>query len=163
MIRARSSSGSWCGPSLRPSGKTDGAFSRDRAAELTVTHDLAPRIAARIAIERLQRELGQEGALELAKRQLVAEALGERLVDVAREIAATLESLGVPLVLLKFVALRLLGHVAPGTRTASDLDVLVPASSAPAVRRALLASGCRDAARSMFPIIWRCSSGLTAS
>jgi hypothetical protein len=56
-------------------------------------------------------------------------------------VAAALE---IPLVLLKFAALSAAGTVAPGARTACDLDVLVPPSRAGGLQEALLSRGFRS-------------------
>ncbi len=115
-----------------------------RAVELAVAYDLAPRIACRIPFEELQAELGPAAARALAVRQLAVEAWGERVVGLAKEVGGWLQRASVPVAFLKFAALRLGGHVAAGTRAATDLDVLVPSHAAAAARQALLGEGCRE-------------------
>lgn len=123
-----------------PLGPADGP----RAVEVAIAHDLAVRIAARTSFERLREEVGAAGARTLATHQLAVEGWGERVLAVAHEVAAWLGEAGVPLVLLKFAALRFAGVVAPGGRAASDLDVLVPEQQAVQARAALLAVGYRQ-------------------
>jgi len=116
----------------------------ERAVATAITHDLAVRIAARTPFERLRGEVGEAAAKTLVTHQLAVEGWGERVLAVAGEVRRWLEEAGVPVVLLKFAALRCAGHVPAGGRAASDLDVLVPATCAATARRALLASGCRE-------------------
>jgi hypothetical protein len=118
-----------------------GAVEGERAVAAAVTHDLAVRIAWRIPAEQLAGEVGQGQARELAVRQLAAEVVGERLLELAQELSERLGRLGVPVALLKFAALRLGGHVAAGSRGASDLDLLVPAAAAGTVQAELRRAG----------------------
>lgn len=126
-----------------PASAADAVDGR-RVVSLAVTHDLAARIAARTPFEQLRDEIGYENALELAKRQLIVEAAGERLLDAARDIAARLQAPGIPVAVVKFAALRLGGHVGAGARAAGDLDLLVPAAAAGRVRTVLLDAGYRE-------------------
>lgn len=65
----------------------------------------------------------------------------ERLAGVAREVAESAASLGVPVVLLKGAALEATKRVAPGSRWSADVDVLVPEGSIEALAAALAARG----------------------
>lgn len=102
---------------------------------------LAARIGSRVPVDVLEREVGSPAASELraaarsaAIRHLALSAL---LGDVARVAAAE----GVPLVLTKFAALHALGLVSPGSRPATDLDVLVPGDRVEGLHARLVASG----------------------
>ncbi len=113
----------------------------ERAAAAAVTYDLAVRIAWRIPLEQLAAEVGPRQARELAVRQLAVQAVGKRVMAVAQDLAARLAGVGVPVALLKFAALYLRGHVAPGSRGVSDLDILIPAAAAEPVRAQLRRAG----------------------
>jgi len=80
-------------------------------------------------------------AAGFALDQTRAAAGGLRILDLVGRVAAAAAGLGLPVVFLKFAALELGGRLAPGSRSASDLDVLVPAAGAAALQRALAATG----------------------
>jgi hypothetical protein len=117
----------------------------DAAAALAVCRrfDLACRVAARQGRPRLAAELGAAAAEGLARDRAAAVAGGLRLMALAGQVAAVAAPRDLPLVFLKFAALELGGALVPGSRTACDLDVLVPAGRAVELRDALAAAGFR--------------------
>jgi hypothetical protein len=106
--------------------------------------EVAPRVAARQGRARLAAELGAGTAAGFQRDLTTAAAQGLRLEALLREIAALAAEREIPLVLLKFAALSTAGIVAPGARTACDLDVLVPPRRAGEIQEALLARGFRS-------------------
>jgi hypothetical protein len=120
-----------------------GAAPVDAAAVLALCRrfDLAGRVAARQGRARLEAELGAEAAAGLAREQAVVAAAGLRVVAVVERVAAAAAALDLPVVFLKFAALELAGRLAPGSRSACDLDVLVPAERAAELQRGLTAAG----------------------
>jgi len=107
--------------------------------------EIACRVAARHGRARLAAELGDEAAEGFVRDQAVAAGGGLRLVALAERVAAVAAPLGLPLVFLKFAALELTGALAPGGRTACDVDVLAPAGRAAELQRALAGAGFRAA------------------
>jgi hypothetical protein len=103
--------------------------------------DLAGRVAARQGRGRLAVELGAGGAAGFAREQVAAAGMGMRLSALASRVAEAAAELGIPLVLLKFAALELSGALAPGSRSACDVDLLVPETGAEALQAALAARG----------------------
>jgi putative nucleotidyltransferase-like protein len=103
--------------------------------------ELAARVAARQGRARLAAELGDEGAAGFAREQATALGTGMRLQELAARVATAAAALDLPLVFLKLAALDLSGVLAPGSRSACDLDLLVPAAGAVALQEALLAQG----------------------
>jgi|CXWL01.1.fsa_nt_gi hypothetical protein len=108
-----------------------------RARELS----LAARVAAQAGRERLTAELGADAAGEFLAASRVAAARALQLESLRGRVSAVARSLEVPLVLLKFAALESAGRLAPGSRSASDLDVLVSASDAGRLIAGLSGSG----------------------
>jgi hypothetical protein len=106
--------------------------------------EVSPRVAARQGRARLAAELGAETAAGFQRDLTSAAAQGLRLEALLHEIAAVAAAREIPLVLLKFAALSAAGIVAPGARTACDLDVLVPPRRAGELQEALLARGFRS-------------------
>jgi hypothetical protein len=102
--------------------------------------EVSARIAARQGQARLQAELG-EAASGFARDQAMVMAGGMRLMALAERVAGAAAALELPLVCLKFAGLELGGRLAPGSRAACDLDVLVPAGRAGELQRALIAGG----------------------
>ncbi len=111
------------------------------AVALCRRFDLAGRIAARQGRARLAAELGEAAARELAHDQAVAAAAGLRLATLAERIAALAAAADLPVVFLKFAALELCGLLAPGSRSACDVDVLPPAGRAAELQEILVAAG----------------------
>jgi hypothetical protein len=105
--------------------------------------EVSSRVAARQGRARLAAELGAETASGFQRDLATAAAQGLRLEALLREIAAVASERGIPLVLLKFAALSAAGVVAPGARTACDLDVLVPPRRAGELQEALGSRGFR--------------------
>jgi hypothetical protein len=68
------------------------------------------------------------------------------LVQTARQIAQIAAPIGVPIIWLKFAALRLLGHVKEGSRDATDLDVLVRPRDAARLQAELITHGFESSA-----------------
>lgn len=106
--------------------------------------EVSPRLAARQGRARLAAELGAEAAAELQRDQTLAAAQGMRIEALLREVAAVAAERQIPLVLLKFAALDAAGTLAPGARTACDLDALAPPERAGELQEALLARGFRS-------------------
>jgi hypothetical protein len=102
--------------------------------------DLAGRVGGRHPLGALAAEVGARSAaafrLEYEEARRRAALLGRLTANVAAVAA-----LSVPLVLLKFAALRESGGIADGLRGAGDVDILVPDDRAPALADALGAIG----------------------
>lgn len=105
--------------------------------------EVSARIASRQGQVRLAGELGVEAAGGFQRDRLGATAIGMRLLGLAREVAETAATTGVPLAFLKFVALDGAGLPVVGSRAASDVDVLVPARRARDLQAALVSRGFR--------------------
>ena len=103
--------------------------------------DLAGRVAARQGRPRLVAELGEGGAAGFARAQAAAAGMGMRLSALAARVAEAAAERSIPLVFLKFAALELSGALPPGSRSACDVDVLVPEAGAAALQAALVARG----------------------
>lgn len=108
-----------------------------RARELS----LVARVAARTGRELLTAELGAAAAGEFLAASRAAAARALQLEGLRGRVTAVARSLGVPLVLLKFAALESAGRLAPGSRSASDLDVLVSTSDAQSLIAGLRGAG----------------------
>jgi hypothetical protein len=130
---------------LRGFGPPEGEFSCSVEPEavraLAAALDLGPRIGSRIGQERLCTELGADTARKFLIASASAEAQGKRIVRLAHEVAEVAAGAGVPLVLLKFVALYLSGVVTAGSRPVADLDVLVASEDAEPFAAALTSKG----------------------
>lgn len=127
-----------------PSGPSPGA-SLDAAAVVRLARELglAGRLCRQRPLPDLEKQLGLAATRELAFQQLQVRGFNRELAAAltrVREVAATL---GVELVLLKHAALWTSHVVTEGQRDARDLDVLVSASDANALWRALCAEGFR--------------------
>ena len=87
--------------------------------------ELGPRIAVRCGRTRLAGEVGPRAAAQLmaARRRTAMRAM--QRVAAAHRIAAEAGRRGLRLVLLKFLALHDAGLLEPGSRDASDVDLLV--------------------------------------
>ncbi len=122
---------------------------RDPAAchRLAARLDVAPRIAQRQGRAALAAELGEAVAAGLHRDRQAAAANALRLAALARDLAAEAAALELPVVFLKFAALQLAGAVAPGSRWATDVDLLVAADRAPELFAALVGAGYRAAAQ----------------
>jgi hypothetical protein len=116
------------------------------ALDLARRFEVSARIAARCGRDRLAGELDAATAGEFVGDRTAAAASGMRLTAAARRIAGRAASLGVPVAFLKFAALEASGRLAPGSRDACDIDVLVPAEGTETLFEALAASGYRASA-----------------
>lgn len=127
-----------------PSGAADPGADPGAAVALARRLSLAPRIAARSGRDELRKELGEAAAALLARlhREAVAQELlaAQRLRVVGRAARAA----GIHTTLLKSDALRAAGLLAAGSRTAVDLDLLVPAAEAERFQEALGEQGFAD-------------------
>lgn len=105
--------------------------------------EVSPRVASRQGRARLAAELGAETAAGFQRDLTTAAAQGMRIESMLREVAAAAAEREIPLVLLKFAALEAGGTLAPGARTACDLDVMAPPERVEELQAALLAQGFR--------------------
>jgi hypothetical protein len=126
------------GPAGRP---WNGPLDPERAIEMARALDLAPRIATRVAIPCLVAELGEERARRLTAARGVAAVSSTELIETARLLALTAAEAGIPIVLLKGIALQARGFVSIGARWMSDVDVLVAEPAVEPLADALRASG----------------------
>lgn len=108
---------------------------------LAAAFDVAPRIAQRVGRAALAAELGEAAAARFHHDRQAAAANALRLGELVEAAAAAAAELALPVVFLKFAALQLAGFVAPGSRWASDVDLLVPAARARELFLALLDAG----------------------
>jgi hypothetical protein len=111
------------------------------ALDLARRFDLAARIGGRHPIDALGRELGARTASAFALEHGLVRRAAAGLGELTALLASTAAGLGVPVVLLKFAALRAGGFVADGLRVAGDVDALVPAERAEALAEALARHG----------------------
>jgi hypothetical protein len=102
---------------------------------------LAGRIGGRHDLEVLAAEVGARAAAAFKLENEAARRQARLLGGLTADVAAAAAALGVPIVLLKFAALRESGFVADGLRGAGDVDVLAPADRARALVDALGAIG----------------------
>jgi hypothetical protein len=72
---------------------------------------------------------------------MAAAAQGLALTATGRAVQEVARALRIPVAFLKFIALERSGFLAAGSRTASDVDVLVPSREAQRLQRELLRSG----------------------
>jgi hypothetical protein len=108
-----------------------------QALELARMFDLAARIGGRHPLPSLAAEVGTRAAAAFALEHEAARRAAVLLGELGAEVARASASLGVPIVLLKFAALRASGRVADGLRVAGDVDVLAPRVAAPTLAAAL--------------------------
>ncbi|HSS47673.1 MAG TPA: nucleotidyltransferase family protein, partial [Thermoanaerobaculia bacterium] len=115
----------------------------DASAALALARrfEVSARIAARQGRERLAAELGSEAAAGFAHDRVAAAAVSMRLMAAAGQVAAIALPAGIPLTFLKLAGLEGAGLLAPGSRSACDVDVLAPAGRAEELWRALVAAG----------------------
>lgn len=112
----------------------------DAALEFALRLDLAARIGARNQSSILNAEIGP-AAEELTRAFRFAVANALRHEATLRQAANLASSRGIPVVILKGAALNLLGVSAPGARSFSDLDLLVPIDRILELRSALVGAG----------------------
>jgi len=125
-------------------------FAPEEAVARARALHLAPRIAARHARSPgtghrsgLAAQLGSDAAAILTTARRAAAARDAQLEACALEVRRTAAGLGMELVLLKYAALRAIGAVAPGSRLAADVDVLVRRSDVERLWRTLRDRGFR--------------------
>jgi hypothetical protein len=121
-----------------------GELRGELVVELAERLDLAERIAARMVADALSGEVGEEavGFFVRARTGCAARAL---IIDrVCREVAEVGADRGVPVIFLKGAALQLGGWIEPGSRSMSDVDVLVADGAARPFQDALIGRGCRS-------------------
>lgn len=127
-------------PDARPRKKT----APERALSLASALDLGARIASRQAHELLCEELGVEASTILRAHYLDNVARDALLGVSLNALLDHAERRSVPCILLKYAALSRLGVLRPGSRSAVDLDVLVPTRSAEQFQALLQGFGYRD-------------------
>jgi len=108
-----------------PGGRGAPPDDPDAAVELAYRLDLAHRIAARQPASALRAEVGLRPAGRLFARHETIRRRAGALAAAAEPIASAAAAGGIPLVALKFLALRLDGLAPDGVRRAGDLDFLV--------------------------------------
>lgn len=116
-----------------------------RAAALAGDLGLVERIGARVPSSNLAAELGREAARRLALSRLQALAGLKGLCDLIPELASAATAASLPVVFLKFAALHVGGYLAPGSRAAGDIDILVPERDAERAARILASRGFHTA------------------
>ncbi len=127
----------FAGPDWRPPTKVDPQAALSWATLLGVE----ARIAFRSSPEELARELKGDAAQQLFRSRHQSVARGMQLQDLLERVAICRAELGLPLVVLRGVALLESGVTAPGARSIGNLDVLVPAGQAKRLARRLLEEG----------------------
>jgi hypothetical protein len=115
------------------------------ALETARLFDLAPRIGGRWPLELLAAEIGARSAAAFAVEHGMARRAAVGFGQLTATVATAASSIGVPLVLLKFAALRATGRMEDGLRVAGDIDVLVSAERAWDLASALARVGFRPA------------------
>jgi hypothetical protein len=122
-----------------PTGAPAPAVAAAEALALCRRFELTTRVAARQGRERLDAELGKGAGF--GREQQAALGMELRLAALAARVAEVAAALDLPVVFLKFAALELSGALAPGSRSAGDVDVLVPEEGTAELQRAFLAQG----------------------
>lgn len=125
---------------------TEGAgFDPAEAVARSERLHLSPRIATRHARAgtRLETRVGPGPAAALQGARRAAAARDAQLEACALEVRRVAAGLGAEPVLIKYAALRAVGAVAPGSRLAADVDVLVRRDEVDRLWRALLDHGFR--------------------
>jgi hypothetical protein len=111
-----------------------------RALQLARATQLSGRVAKRLMLSR--DELSSAALAAELDQDFYANIANEALLSHARDKVAELgDRLGIPIIAVKFAGLQLAGVVAPGTRSVSDVDVLLPKAQARRFWRALLDVG----------------------
>lgn len=107
------------------------------ALRLSRSFEVSGRIAQNLGPEGCRRELGDAAGTALHEDLLTNVAVTAALQEATKRVAQTAQRHGVELILLKFAALNARGLLRPGTRSAGDVDVLVPLEQAEGLWRAL--------------------------
>ena len=124
-------------------GRGPGAFEK-AAFEMACSLGVLPRLVSRLGL-RLNDEVSPEEA-ELFWAEYRRNARSTlQLVGLASKVAEIADETETPLVFLKFAALELSGRLAPASRGAVDLDVLVAPERATFFHAQLIARGYRIA------------------
>ncbi len=105
---------------------------------------LLPRILCRVPEEVLRREMGETFVAASSRERVQNAALVMRHEQACQEIGQIASSLGIRLIILKGMALHVLGRLNPGSRRIADLDVLVPREDCGRLHKALIAAGSRE-------------------
>jgi hypothetical protein len=126
------------GPADRPATEH---VDTEQALRLARRLDAGARIAARISLSALASELGEPAADELRRIARHAAANDVLLESHLRQLAGLASGAGIPIAPLKYLALSLGGHTAPGSRNSSDVDILVRNEHANELQRVLQAHG----------------------
>ncbi|HEY0467790.1 MAG TPA: nucleotidyltransferase family protein [Polyangiaceae bacterium] len=113
--------------------------SADAALELARSFELSGRVASRQRDASGPPRNGFERALDSDYHTNLA--VDTQLRQGLEEVAEIATRHSIPLIALKFAALTQIGALRAGSRVASDLDLLVPADSAPRLATALLNLG----------------------
>ncbi len=127
------------GPADRP---FDEAIDARAAADLAETLGLAPRVGARTHPTLLASEAAAEAPC-LRRAAIGVTASNVLRVEAARAVADVAGSAGIPFVVLKGLAIELLGLAPVGARPTTDLDLLVPPERIADLERLLVAAGWR--------------------
>lgn len=101
-------------------------FEAARAVDAAANLGLAERIGARIPGSLLDDDLGRESARRLAFLRLHGLVSARALCALLPELAGALVAARVPVALLKFAGLHAAGCLLPDSRSAGDLDLLIP-------------------------------------
>lgn len=125
------------GPPARAAPPADGAAALAAARRLA----LAARIGAVHGRQALATEVGVEAAEGFHRSRIAAGFSELTVVALMRELAEVAAALELPLALVKFAALHVAGAITPGSRSAADLDALVPAAGADRLASALRERG----------------------
>lgn len=121
-------------------GEMDGTAALHVADRLDLTH----RIGARQPAALLHRELGPRLAGRVFARHEAVRRWAQGLAALSERVAAKAAQLNIPVVALKFLALRLEGVAPDGLRRAGDLDLLVPAAETKRLAEGLGQIGLRE-------------------
>ena len=111
----------------------------NEALELARAFEISGRIASRQRLAHGPARNGFELALDSDYHTNLA--VDAQLRQALEQVAEVATRHSIPLIALKFAAMRQAGVLRPGSRVASDLDLLVPADLAPRLARALLDLG----------------------
>ncbi|MEM7049127.1 MAG: nucleotidyltransferase family protein [Acidobacteriota bacterium] len=127
-----------------PRDQTLPEIAAERACDLAEGLGLGSPISARHDGERLQQEIGAEGAARLGQARHRAVAAALMFEDLAQRLLATAQRLEIPVLFLKGFALNFALDGAAGWRPFGDLDVLAPQSRSQELFAALLEEGFRS-------------------
>jgi len=115
-----------------------------RLVDAALRLDLASRIAARQPRELLEREMGAPAAHRLREQYVGTVARAALLDHSLDELLTRAKAANLECILLKYAALNRMGVLRVGSRSASDIDVLVPHQRAKEFQALLKESGYED-------------------